>query len=169
MNTKNSAPKKPHLVFVLLTGFFCGALLTGCGDKVEDSASDNLSKGSSAQSENKTESNPLQQQPQQQSGQAQAPAPLQPQVVAPPPIFQPSLDDVRFAFTNAFLATYGKLPKTPTNESWALGEQRKIVAMKVQSCSTSTVGTASVCRVIFNNSQADVKLMLTRSGWALTP
>ena len=102
------------------------------------------------------------------SGGVQATPPPQPPVAPPPPVFQPGLDDVRFAFTTAFLNTYSKMQKTPAVEKWALGEQQKIVAMKVQSCSTSTVGTASVCRVRFNNIDANIKVMLTQSGWVLT-
>ena len=99
----------------------------------------------------------------------QAPAPTPRPSLAPLPVLTPDSASVQQAFAAALLATYNKTPSSPAREQWLRGEEAKLRTIQALSCTSSNPGTASVCQIRFNNTQAQIKLMLTQEGWRLVP
>lgn len=102
----------------------------------------------------------------------QPPPPLQAPPAPPPLVFMPSVQDIEVVFLNALSATYASMPaRTPqeqqVRQQWYSNESKKLAQVRVMSCSQSTAGTASVCRIQFGGSVNDVKLMYTERGWQL--
>ena len=87
---------------------------------------------------------------------------------AAPALYEPSLRDVQTAFMILLMLEYQKVPISEQRDIWLAQEQIKIAQLTVDSCSKVPMGEPSLCRVNFNNSTNDIKLLLTRSGWEVT-
>jgi hypothetical protein len=59
------------------------------------------------------------------------------------------------------------LPATPQRQAWFSQESAKLQAAQVGKCSTAPAGTPSVCFVSIAGKNAQLKILLTRTGWML--
>lgn len=163
----------------LWVGLLAG-VLTGCskdepvGDEDQDSQgqqiqeqenrSDATSRQSDTESGNKSGNT---------SGITAQPAGTPPAQIAPPQVevprdlYVPTKEEIQRAFADVLAKTVMTMPDTPERITWYQEQANQLQSIKVQQCSASYAGSASVCNITFAGRALQIKIMLTTNGWVL--
>ena len=100
-------------------------------------------------------------------------APSQPAQIPPPKVevprdvYVPTQEEIQRAFADVLAQSVQSMADTPERTQWYQQQANQLQTLKVQQCSGSYAGTASVCNITFAGRAIQVKVMLTTSGWVL--
>lgn len=96
-----------------------------------------------------------------------APPPASTPRVEAPPSFTPTADEVRTAMQQVLVQKAMTMPPSQQRDEWYAAESARFAAIKVGKCSTTPLGTPSVCHIAVGDKTTQVKVLLTRAGWIL--
>lgn len=87
--------------------------------------------------------------------------------VAPPEYYSPSAVEVQGALADVLVATVGKMPNSPERNKFYQDQANLLQTLRVGECSKAPAGQPVACNIAMGSYQAQIKLLLTQSGWVI--